>query len=82
MAAKLKIIGWDTGRNKLAMLELLKEMLHLSEKDAKEMADAVGLGRKINLDFEDDEFAHDLATRLVATGANVELDSDKIRLEL
>lgn len=82
MAAKLKIVGWDSGRNKLAMLELLKETLHLGEKDASEMADAVGQGRKINLDFEDDEFAHGLAQRLVAVGAMVELDSDKIKLEL
>ncbi|NNE98193.1 MAG: hypothetical protein HKN25_04150 [Pyrinomonadaceae bacterium] len=80
--AKVKIIGWDTGRNKLAMLELLKETLHLGEKDAKEMADAVGLGKKINLEFDDDEFAHELAIRLVATGAKVELESDKIKLEL
>ena len=81
MAAKLKIIGWDTGRNKLAMLQLLQQALQLGEKDAKEMANAVSLGKKITLDFADDEFAHELANQLVATGAKVDLDSDKIKLE-
>ena len=78
MAAKLKIIGWDSGKNKLAMLALLKQALQLNDKDANEMTEAVGLGKKITLDFEDDEFAHDLANQLVSVGAKVDLDSDKI----
>jgi len=82
MAAKLKIVGWDSGRNKLAMLQLLQQSLQLGEKDAKEMADAVGQGKKMTLEFEDDEFAHSLATQLVAVGAKVDLESDKIKLEL
>ncbi len=80
--AKVKILGWDTGYKKLEMLKLLKETLQLSEKDANEMADAVTLGRKMTLEFEDDEFAHSLATQLVAVGAKVDLESDKIKLEL
>lgn len=80
--AKVKIIGWNTGKNRHDMLELLKKALQLGEKDANEMADAVTLGRKINLEFEDDEFAHELATQLITTGAKVELESDKIKLEL
>lgn len=80
MASKLKIIGWDSGRNKLAMLQLLQQALQLGEKDASEMADAVGQGKKITLDFEDDEFAHELANQLVGVGAKVDLDSDKIKL--
>ncbi len=72
----LKIIGWDTGRNKILMIQILQEKLVLGLKNSKDIADAVSEGRKMTLHIEDAELAGDLAEKLTAVGAKVEIESE------
>lgn len=74
--AILKIKGWDTGRNKLAMTGLLQESLGMDEKQSEELAEAIHAGKVINLNFEDPEFAAGLAEKLTGVGATVSLDEE------
>jgi predicted nucleic acid-binding protein len=74
--AELKIKGWDTGRNKVTMMELLQESLGMDEKQTEELAEAIHAGKVISLNFEDAEFAADLAEKLTGVGATVSLDEE------
>jgi len=69
--AILKIKGWDTGRNKVMMIELLKETLGMNEKQSDELIEAIHNGRVITLNFEDLKEAEDFAERLTEVGAKV-----------
>ena len=71
--ALLKIKGWDTGRNKLAMIDLLKETLGMDEKESDKLFEAIHESRVISLDFEAAAEAEDFAERLREVGAKVEV---------
>jgi ribosomal protein L7/L12 len=71
--ATLKIKGWDTGRNKLEMIKLLKETLGMDEKQTDELIEAIHEGRVISLNFEDAAEAEDFAEGLREVGAKVEV---------
>ena len=71
---KLKIKGWDSGRNKVAMIELLQETLGMDERESKDLYTAISEGRAINLEFEDQASADDLAEKLTNLDAKVEVE--------
>jgi ribosomal protein L7/L12 len=73
----LKIVGYQTGFQKVALSKLLRETLELDEKESKKMTDAVMSGNVISLDFDDAEFAENLAEELSQVGARVEIESDE-----
>ncbi len=72
----LKIKGWDTGRNQVAMVALLQKSLGMNEMQSKELAEAMHAGKVINLNFEDADFAQNLAEQLTELGAKVSLDEE------
>ncbi len=72
----LKIKGWDTGRNRVAMIELLKETLEMDEKDSEELYQAIHAGKVISLNFADEREAEDFAEQLSELGAKVEIKSE------
>ncbi len=72
----LKIKGWDTGRNKVAMVKLLQETLGMEEKESKELYQAIHDGKVISLNFEDRQEAADLAEKLTTLDAKVEIVSE------
>lgn len=73
---KLKITGWETGRNKVAMMELLQETLGMNKEESEQLADAIHQGKGFKLVFEDMEEANDLAEKLTEVGAKVEIESE------
>ncbi len=73
---KLHIKGWDTGRNKVAMMELLQETLGMNKEESEKLADAIHQGKGFKLVFEDMEEARELADKLTAVGAKVEIESE------
>lgn len=73
--AKLTIKGWDTGRNKLAMIDLLVETLGLDEAGAKDLNEAIHFGKAFSLNFEDENAANDLAKKLIELDAKVDIES-------
>ena len=76
--AKVKIKGWDTGFNRQRMTEILIESLALEGPQADELLDAVADGKVISLDIDDQAFADELAARLHAVGAIIEVDKVEI----
>ena len=70
----LKIKGWDTGRNKVAMIELLQETLGMDEKQSDELIQAIHDGKVISLNFEEESEAADFAEKLENLDAKVELE--------
>lgn len=69
----LKIKGWDTGRNKVAMIRLLQETLGMGERESKDLYQAIHDGKVISLNFEDSSEAEDLAEKLAELDAKVEI---------
>jgi ribosomal protein L7/L12 len=74
---KLKIVGYQTGFQKIALTKLLQESLELDEQESKKMTDAIMSGNVIALDIDDAEFVENLAEELEAVGAKVEVESDE-----
>lgn len=74
---KLKIIGYQTGFQKVTLTKLLQEALELDEKESRNMTDAIMSGNVIALDIDDAEFVEALAEELEAVGAKVEVESDE-----
>jgi hypothetical protein len=72
----LKILGYETGLNKFAMVRILKESLELDEKESNKMTDALMNGNVISLEFEDSDFAENLAEELSEVGAKVKIDGE------
>ncbi|MGI8542865.1 MAG: ribosomal protein L7/L12 [Aridibacter sp.] len=72
----LTIKGWDTGRNKILMIQILQKKLVLGLKNSKDIADAVSEGKKMTLHIEDAELASELAEELTEIGAKVEIESE------
>ncbi len=72
--AKLTIKGWDSGRNRVAMIALLIETLGLDDAGAKDLNEAIHFGKAFSLSFEDEEAANDLAEKLFELDANVEIE--------
>jgi ribosomal protein L7/L12 len=72
----VKIKGWDTGRNQVEMIKLLKETLGMDEKESKDLHQAIFDGRIISLNFEDSTEAEDFAEKLQEVGAKVEIKSE------
>jgi ribosomal protein L7/L12 len=72
----VKIKGWDTGRNQVEMIKLLKETLGMDEKESKDLHQAIFDGRIISLNFEDSTEAEDFAEKLQEVGAKIEIESE------
>ena len=72
----LKIKGWDTGRNKLAMINLLQETLGMDDNESKDLYQAVDDGKIITLNFVDKQEANDIAEKLTTLDAKVEIVSE------
>ena len=72
----LKIKGWDTGRNKVAMIGLLEETLGMNEDQSKELIEAIHEGKVISLNFEDTGEAEEFAGKLEDLDAKVEIVSE------
>lgn len=70
----LKIKGWETGRNKVAMTKLLEERLGMDKKQSTELAQAIHGGQVIRLNFENSEAAENLAAELEEVGAKVSVE--------
>lgn len=74
---KLKIVGYQTGFQKVTLTRVLQDALELDEKESRKMSDAVMSGNVIALDIDDAEFVEALAEELEAVGAKVEIESDE-----
>ena len=72
--AKLKIKGWDSGRNKVEMIKLLKSTLGMDEDQSVELIEAIHFGKVISLNFEDSNEAQDFADKLIELDAKVEIE--------
>lgn len=69
----LKIKGWETGFNKLKMIEVLTEDLQLEKDESEKLANAVSAGQAIDLKIEDPRLAKSLYGKLKGLGALVDL---------
>ena len=74
--AILKIVGWESGHNKLEMIRILQERLVLGEKESEELTEAVSSGKMMSLNIEDDELANTLDQELTAIGVMVKNESE------
>ncbi len=74
---KLKIVGYQTGFQKVTLTKVLQDALELDEKESRKMSDAIISGNVIALDIDDAEFVEGLAEELEAVGAKVEVESDE-----
>lgn len=72
----LKIIGYETGLNKISMVRILQESLDLDAKESNKMTDALMSGNVISLKFDEAEFAEGLAEELAEVGARVKIELD------
>lgn len=72
---KLKIKGWDSGRNKVEMIKLLKTTLGMDEDQSVELIEAIHFGKVISLNFENEGEAEDFAEKLRELDAKVEIES-------
>ncbi|MDH3492009.1 MAG: hypothetical protein OEM82_00540 [Acidobacteriota bacterium] len=69
----LKIVGYETGKKKFELREILVDRLGLEGKEAEKMRDAIVDGRAVTLNIDDEEVAVGLGQELVEAGAKVEL---------
>ncbi len=74
---KLKIVGYQTGFQKVTLTKVLQEALELDEQESRKMTDAIMSGNVIALDIDDAEFVESLTEELEAVGAKVEVESDE-----
>lgn len=74
---KLKIVGYETGFQKVALTKLLQETLELDAEESRKMTDAIMSGNVISLDIDDADFVEGLAEELGEVGAKVEIESDE-----
>lgn len=74
---KLKIVGYQTGFQKVTLTKVLQESLELDEQESRKMSDAIISGNVIALDIDDAEFVEGLAEELEAVGAKVEIEADE-----
>lgn len=74
---KLKIVGYQTGFQKITLTKLLQEALELDLAESRKMTDAIMSGNVIALDIDDAEFVEGLAEELEAVGAKVEIEADE-----
>lgn len=72
----IKIVGYQTGFQKVALSNLLQEALELDLAESNKMTDTVMSGNVISLDFEDKEFALNLSEELTEAGARVKFEDD------
>ena len=69
----LKIVGYETGKKKFEIRDVLLARLGLEGVEANKMRDAVVDGRVVTLTIDDEETAVGLGQELVEAGAKVEL---------
>lgn len=72
----LKIIGYQTGFQKVTLTEILRDALDLDAEESRKMTDAIMSGNVISLDIDDKDFVEGLAEELEAVGAKVKVESD------
>jgi hypothetical protein len=72
--AKLKIIGWRYGLQKITMTKLLRFHLDLDLAKAKHITDDVLDGKHFEYEFDDIEKAKVLAAELNEIGVIVEIE--------
>lgn len=70
----LKIVGYDTGKGKKDLAELLADRLGLDDAEARKMFEAINDGRGVSLTFEDEETAAGLGQELDEAGAKVRIE--------
>jgi ribosomal protein L7/L12 len=71
---KLKIVGWREGLLKVSMVNVLREHLSLTLRDAKATVDAVVDGETVSFTLDDGIDAGALREELERIGAIVELE--------
>jgi len=72
--ATLKIVGYETGKAKMDIVEILCGRLGLEGKDAQKMRDHVVSGQSLSLAFDDEETAVGLGQELDEAGAKVRIE--------
>ncbi len=77
----LKIVGYQTGFEKVTLTNLLCEALGLNETESKKMAEAIISGNVIALDIDDAEFVEGLAEELREIGASVKIENGETKSE-
>ncbi len=73
----LKIIGYETGFQKVALTKLLQKALELDQTESRKMTDAIMSGNVISLEMDDADFVESLAEELGEVGARVKIESDE-----
>lgn len=73
----LKIVGYETGFQKVALTKLLQEALELDQTESRKMTDAIMSGNVISLEMDDADFVESLAEELIEVGAKVKIESDE-----
>ncbi len=71
---KLTIKGWETGFNKLKMIDLLIEKLMLDKSESEKLVAAVSAGQAMSLDIEDENLANELYEGIAELGAIAKIE--------
>ena len=72
--ATLKIVGYETGKAKMDVVEILCDRLGLEGDEAQKMRDHVVSGQGLSLDFDTEETAVGLGQELDEAGAMVRIE--------
>ena len=70
---ELKIVGYETGKKRFDLKDLLIELLGLEGEEAEKMRVAIMDGTGITLTIDDEETAVGLGQQLMEAGAKVEI---------
>ena len=73
--AVLKIVGYQTGKAKMDLAQLLSDRLGLDEAESRKMEDAIVDGRGITFTIDDEETAVGLGQELDEAGARVTIET-------
>ena len=73
--AVLKIVGYQTGKAKRDLADILIDRLGLEQAEARKMFDAINDGLGVTLTFDDEETAVGLGQELDEAGAKVTIET-------
>ena len=73
--AVLKLVGYETGKAKKDLAELLSGLLGLDDAEARRMFEAINDGRAVTLTIDDEATAVGLGQELEEAGAKVLLET-------
>jgi len=73
--AVLRLVGYQTGKAKQDLADLLQARLGLDDAEARRMFEAISDGRAVSLTFEDEETAVGLGQELDEAGVKVTIET-------